>query len=33
MRAHFAVLMWLISSQSDTDFEWLPLHIDEGAEV
>lgn len=35
MRAHFAVLMWLINSQtgSGIDFECLPLDIDGGADV
>lgn len=35
MRTHFAVLMWIITSQigSDIDFECLPLDIHEGAEV
>lgn len=35
MRAHFAVLMWLINSQtgSGIDFEWLPLGDDEAVDV
>lgn len=35
MRVHFAVLMWLINSQtgSGIDFECLPLGTDEGADV
>lgn len=35
MRAHFAVLMWLINSQtgSGIDFECLPRDTDEGADV
>ncbi len=35
MRAHFAMLMWLINSEtgSGIDFERLPLDIDEGADV
>lgn len=35
MRAHFAVLMWPINSQtgSGIDFECLPLDNDKGADV